>query len=233
MPQYALIRMNHTLLSGLLLAAFSSVAQNALDAQGRRTGPWMAKYPYGQVRYEGQFDAGVPVGRFTYYHDNGFRSAQMDFRGTTGVCMSEQYDEKGKLMARGRFGSDRERDSIWTTYAFDGTKLEEASYTAGKLHGSYTMFYPNGKVMERGTYEHGAKVGTWTRFRETAAKERVVNYAAGLLQGTWTEYDEDGRVAVVGTYHNDLRHGKWTYFERGTAVRTEVYRRGILEKPSK
>jgi hypothetical protein len=40
-------------------------------------------------------------------------------------------------------------------------------------------------------------------------------------------------VAVVGTYHNDLRHGKWTYFERGTAVRTEVYRRGILEKPSK
>jgi antitoxin component YwqK of YwqJK toxin-antitoxin module len=193
----------------------------------------MAKYPYGQVRYEGQFDAGVPVGRFTYYHDNGFRSAQMDFRGTTGVCMSEQYDEKGKLMARGRFGSDRERDSIWTTFAFDGTKLEEASYTAGKLHGSYTMFYPNGTVMERGTYEHGTKVGTWTRFRETAAKERVVNYAAGLLQGTWTEYDEDGRVAVVGTYHNDLRHGKWTYFERGTAVRTEVYRRGILEKPSK
>ena len=233
MPQYSLIRMNHTLLSGLLLAAFSSVAQNALDAQGRRTGPWMAKYPYGQVRYEGQFDAGVPVGRFTYYHDNGFRSAQMDFRGTTGVCMSEQYDEKGKLMARGRFGSDRERDSIWTTFAFDGTKLEEASYTAGKLHGSYTMFYPNGTVMERGTYEHGTKVGTWTRFRETAAKERVVNYAAGLLQGTWTEYDEDGRVAVVGTYHNDLRHGKWTYFERGTAVRTEVYRRGILEKPSK
>jgi antitoxin component YwqK of YwqJK toxin-antitoxin module len=93
------------------------------------------------------------------------------------------------------------------------------------------MFYPNGKVMERGTYDKGVKVGTWTRFRETGAKERVANFAAGLLQGTWTEYDEDGRVAVVGTYLNDLRHGKWTYFERGTAVRTEMYRRGILEKP--
>jgi len=108
MPQCALINMNHILLVGLLLCALSSSAQNALDAQGRRTGPWTAKYPNGQVRYEGQFDAGVPVGRFTYYHDNGFRSAQMDFRGTTGVCLSEQYDEKGKLMARGRFGSDRE-----------------------------------------------------------------------------------------------------------------------------
>ncbi len=231
MPQCALINMNHILLVGLLLGALSSSAQNALDAQGRRTGPWTAKYPNGQVRYEGQFDAGVPVGRFTYYHDNGFRSAQMDFRGTTGVCLSEQYDEKGKLMARGRFGSDRERDSIWITYAFDGTKLEEATYAAGKLHGSYTMFYPNGKLMERGTYDAGVKVGTWTRFRETGAKERLANFAAGLLQGTWTEYDEDGRVAVVGTYLNDLRHGKWTYFERGTAVRTEMYRRGILEKP--
>ena len=61
----------------------------------------------------------------------------------------------------------------------------------------------------------------------------MANFAAGLLQGTWTEYDEDNRVAVVGTYLNDLRHGKWTYFERGTVVRTEMYRRGILEKPGK
>lgn len=233
MPQYALIKTNHLVLSALLLVASSLFAQNALDAQGRRTGPWTAKYPNGQTRYEGQFDAGVPVGRFTYYHDNGFRSAQMDYRGRSGVCLSEQFDEKGKLMARGRYGADRERDSIWVTYAFDGTKLEDAPYKAGKLHGAYTMYYPNGKVMERGTYESGVKVGVWTRFRETGAKERVANYTAGLLQGTWTEYDEDNRVSVVGTYLNDLRHGKWTYFERGAAVRTEMYRRGILEKPVK
>ena len=233
MPQYALIKINHLVLSALLLVASSLFAQNALDAQGRRTGPWTAKYPNGQTRYEGQFDAGVPVGRFTYYHDNGFRSAQMDYRGRSGVCLSEQFDEKGKLMARGRYGADRERDSIWVTYAFDGTKLEDAPYKAGKLHGAYTMYYPNGKVMERGTYESGVKVGVWTRFRETGAKERVANYTAGLLQGTWTEYDEDNRVSVVGTYLNDLRHGKWTYFERGAAVRTEMYRRGILEKPVK
>lgn len=233
MPQYALIKINHLVLSALLLGASSLFAQNALDAQGRRTGPWTAKYPNGQVRYEGQFDAGVPVGRFTYYHDNGFRSAQMDYRGRSGVCLSEQFDEKGKLMARGRYGADRERDSIWVTYAFDGTKLEDAPYIAGKLHGAYTMYYPNGKVMERGTYESGVKVGVWTRFRETGAKERVANYTAGLLQGTWAEYDEDNRVSVVGTYLNDLRHGKWTYFERGAAVRIEMYRRGILEKPVK
>lgn len=233
MPQYALIKINHLVLSALLLVASSLFAQNALDAQGRRTGPWTAKYPNGQTRYEGQFEAGVPVGRFTYYHDNGFRSAQMDYRGRSGVCLSEQFDEKGKLMARGRYGADRERDSIWVTYAFDGTKLEDAPYKAGKLHGAYTMYYPNGKVMERGTYESGVKVGVWTRFRETGAKERVANYTAGLLQGTWTEYDEDNRVSVVGTYLNDLRHGKWTYFERGAAVRTEMYRRGILEKPVK
>lgn len=233
MPQYALIKTNHLVLSALLLVASSLFAQNALDAQGRRTGPWTAKYPNGQTRYEGQFDAGVPVGRFTYYHDNGFRSAQMDYRGRSGVCLSEQFDEKGKLMARGRYGADRERDSIWVTYAFDGTKLEDAPYKAGKLHGAYTMYYPNGKVMERGTYESGVKVGVWTRFRETGAKERVANYTAGLLQGTWTEYDEDNRISVVGSYLNDLRHGKWTYFERGAAVRTEMYRRGILEKPVK
>lgn len=213
------------------LAAASLVAQNALDAQGRRTGPWSAKHPNGQPRYEGQFASGVPVGRFTYYHDNGFRSAQMDYRGQTGVCMTEQYDEKGKLMARGKYTADRQRDSVWVTYAFDGTKLELAPYVAGVLHGDYSMFYPDGKVMERGTYVSGQKQGVWLRFSDAGVKDRSATYASGRLQGAWIEYDADGRTAVSGSYVNDLRHGKWTYFERGTVVRTEVYRRGMLQKP--
>lgn len=221
---------SNLLLGFLWFAAASLVAQNAVDAQGRRTGPWSAKYPNGQPRYEGQFASGVPVGRFTYYHTNGFRSAQMDYRGTSGVCMSEQYDEKGKLMARGRYTADRQRDSIWITYAFDGTKLEEAPYVAGKLHGNFTMFYPNGKVMERGSYADGQKNGVWTRFLEGGTKERTATYANGLLEGSWMEYDSDGRTSVVGAYRNDLRHGTWTYLERGSVVRTEVYRRGILQK---
>ena len=222
---------NFAMAFGFWLLAMGLTAQNALDAQGRRTGPWSAKHPNGQPRYEGQFDAGVPVGRFIYYHDNGFRSAQMDYRGRTGVCITEQYDEKGKLMARGKYSADRQRDSLWVTYAFDGTKLEHAPYVAGVLHGDYSMFYPNGKVMECGTYADGKKHGAWVRFSDNGTKERSATYAAGRLQGPWVEFDAEGRTAVSGSYVNDLRHGKWTYFERGSAVRTEVYRHGILQTP--
>jgi len=216
---------------GFWFLATMAVGQNAVDAQGRRTGPWSAKHPNGQPRYEGQFDAGVPVGRFVYYHDNGFRSAQMDYRGRSGVCATEQYDEKGKLMARGIYNVQRQRDSLWVTYAFDGTKLEHAPYRKGELHGAYTMFYPDGKVMERGEYVDGAKQGTWIRFSDTGSKERSSTWAAGRLHGAWTEFDADGRVAVTGSYVNDLRHGAWTYLERGSVVRTESYLRGILQKP--
>jgi len=216
---------------GFWLLTVGLVAQNAFDAQGRRTGSWSAKHPNGQPRYEGQFEAGVPVGRFTYYHENGFRSAQMDYRGRSGVCMSEQYDEKGKLMARGKYTASRQRDSIWVTFAFDGSMLEHAPYRTDTLHGAYTMFYPDGKVMERGTYVNGRKQGAWTRFSDAGTKERTSNFVDGRLQGSWAEFDADGRVAVSGSYVNDLRQGKWTYFDRGTVVRTEVYRRGVLQKP--
>jgi antitoxin component YwqK of YwqJK toxin-antitoxin module len=85
--------------------------------------------------------------------------------------------------------------------------------------------------MERGTYVSGQKQGVWLRFSDAGVKERSATYASGRLQGAWIEYDADGRTAVSGSYVNDLRHGKWTYFERGTVVRTEVYRRGMLQKP--
>ena len=54
-----------------------------------------------------------------------------------------------------------------------------------------------------------------------------------MLQGTWTEFDSNGRTSVVGSYRNDLREGKWNYLERGVLLRSEVYRRGILQDPSK
>lgn len=216
---------------GFWFLATVAVGQNAVDAQGRRTGTWSAKHPNGQPRYEGQFDAGVPVGRFMYYHDNGFRSAQMDYRGRSGVCMTEQYDEKGKLMARGIYNAQRQRDSLWMTYAFDGTKLELAPYRSGILHGPYTMYYPDGRVMELGEYVNHAKHGTWMRFAESGTKERSATWVDGRLHGAWTEFDADGRVAVKGSYVNDLRHGTWTYLERGSVVRSEVFRRGILQAP--
>ena len=215
------------------LSMASVTAQNAVDAQGRRSGAWSAKYPGGQPRYEGTFDAGVPVGRFVYYHENGFRSAQMDYRDRTGLCMSEQFDDKGKLMAQGKYQSDRLRDSVWTIFAFDGTRLELATYSAGDLQGAYTMFYPDGRVMESGDYDKGQKTGVWTRFSDVGVKERITTFAEGMLQGPWTEFDSNGRISVVGSYQNDMREGKWNYLERGVLLRSEVYRRGILQDPSK
>ena len=215
------------------LSMASVTAQNAVDAQGRRSGAWSAKYPGGQPRYEGTFDAGVPVGRFVYYHENGFRSAQMDYRDRTGLCMSEQFDNKGKLMAQGKYQSDRLRDSVWTIFAFDGTRLELATYSAGDLQGAYTMFYPDGRVMESGDYDKGQKTGVWTRFSDVGVKERITTFAEGMLQGPWTEFDSNGRISVVGSYQNDMREGKWNYLERGVLLRSEVYRRGILQDPSK
>jgi antitoxin component YwqK of YwqJK toxin-antitoxin module len=147
--------------------------------------------------------------------------------------MSEQFDEKGKLMARGKYQSDRLRDSVWTIFAFDGTRLELATYSAGDLQGAYTMFYPDGRVMERGDYDKGQKTGVWTRFSDVGAKQRIATFAKGILQGTWTEFDSNGRISVVGSYQNDMREGKWNYLERGVLLRSEVYRRGILQDPSK
>ena len=67
-------------LSILFISFFSLcvIAQNKIDENGKKQGPWKKTYPRSiAVQYEGQFKDDKPVGTFKYYYPS--RKIQADF----------------------------------------------------------------------------------------------------------------------------------------------------------
>jgi antitoxin component YwqK of YwqJK toxin-antitoxin module len=55
---------------------FNSHAQNdseinQLNASGEKHGKWAKKYTNGKLKYEGQFENGIPIGEFKRYNEKG------------------------------------------------------------------------------------------------------------------------------------------------------------------
>ena len=210
--------------------ALPAWAQNQ-TVNGLKQGPWKVTYEGSTViRYEGQFDRGIPVGTFTHYHPNGTKRAVMVFRGKTQACYTQEFALNGVLLAEGLYGSPGVKDSTWRIYDLNGKLLSTETYKGGQLNGPFATYYPNGKVVESGSMQDGEKSGLWTRFGENGEKTRSAEYAMGMLQGTWTEFDENGRIALRGEYESNLREGRWLEFESGKAAKGTWYHKGLVTK---
>ena len=210
--------------------ALSAWAQNQ-TVNGLKQGLWKVAYEGSTViRYEGQFDRGIPVGTFTHYHPNGTKRAVMVFRGKTQACYTQEFALNGALLAEGLYGAPGVKDSTWRIYDLNGKLLSTETYQGGQLNGPFATYYPNGKVVESGSMQDGEKSGLWTRFGENGEKTRSAEYAMGMLQGTWTEFDENGRIALRGEYQSNLREGRWLEFESGKAAKGTWYHKGLVTK---
>jgi len=51
----------------LLLLSTTVMSQNVTDAGGKKQGPWVKKYPNGNIMYQGTFRDDKPVGLFKRY----------------------------------------------------------------------------------------------------------------------------------------------------------------------
>lgn len=69
----------------------------------------------------------------------------------------------------------------------------------------YTLTSNDGKVIETGYYLNGKMHGTWTSFYPSGKKQAVVKFRQGKKHGKWTFFDQQGRTTVTVTYDNDKK----------------------------
>ena len=195
----------------LLLCTFGLTAQNnATDSQGKKHGVWV-KYYEGKakkIKYKGQFEHGVPVGTFVYFHANGAKQAENVFKGKTGNCYSKQFSEKRQLEAEGWY-INQQKDSIWTYYGLEGQLLSREGYKLGKLDGDVLVYYADGKLAEKTQYIDGVKEGLWVQKYPDGKTKFKGTHKDGHLQGEAVYFSQDGRPSYKGSYLKGLRHGKW------------------------
>lgn len=208
------------------MTAFAQV--NQTNARGEKQGLWEKFYEDSdQLRYRGEFQNGVPVGTFTYWHGNGKRMSVIDYRGTTGVGYATMFSYDGWKMAEGLFRG-QEKDSVWTYYGPGGQMVSRETWVDGAKNGQEKTFYHDGKVAEVVNWSHGLREGLWIRKYNDGEMRARGTYQNDTLHGDIMYFDQNGRPEWVGTYVHGVKDGVWTTFEGGEPVFRETYDMGDL-----
>ena len=202
---------------------------NKVDAQGRRQGYWKVYDGIGELKFEGQFVNGKPVGEFIYYHPNGRKKAIVMNIDSGRIVYSKIFHPNGNPMAVGKY-IDQKKDSLWRYFSEeDGTLLSEEIYSEFKKDGVWRTFFHDGKVAEEITYRNDVKEGPWVTYFTTGDVKSTGTYMNDLLEGRFVIYHLNGKIGVSGTYKASKKDDTWVYLdEEGQLEEKEFYRKGTL-----
>jgi antitoxin component YwqK of YwqJK toxin-antitoxin module len=98
-------------------------------------------------------------------------------------------------------------------------------YSNGQPEDEWTFFYPNGRILKRGSYRAGLRQGEWRSYYENGRKLAEGAYRDDALNGRWTEWYETGVRKSQGAYQNGEEAGQWTFWHpNGRLDRAGNYR---------
>ncbi len=98
-------------------------------------------------------------------------------------------------------------DGLVRRHDADGRLVEEASFRAGRLHGPFRLWGPDGSL------------------------RREAPHVDGLADGLATDYDETGQKLAETSWQAGLRHGEARLFTDGRLSQSMHWRAGRLDGP--
>lgn len=198
-----------------------------------------AYFDDGNVRYEGLYLNGMPIGTHYKFHlskrcdsvrvyNDSNETYTMQYKCfNLSIADSAFVYQEGYLVERGPVDSLRRRQKIWMEYNITGEFRSKGPYVDDKRIGNWEFFYPNGKIEQKGKYDKkGRAQGEWTLYYDNGAVFRKENYQNDKREGLMEEYAEDGKLITKGEFSDDQKEGNW-YYEIGNYKEYGVYRSGM------
>lgn len=210
-----------------ILPVFSfSQAQNQQDATGQKQGKWIKTYPYGNVRYTGQFKDDRPYGQFKYFYDRGTLQAVTNFSDDGVIAQTQTFHENGAPMAEGQFIRQK-KQGLWKYYSdIDSSLIAEENYKNGILNGKSTTYYPESeKAAETFTFINGKREGRYLKFFPDGSTMTKGSYKNDQLNGDFMLFYPNGKIQLKGQYDRGQQTGNWNYFdEEGNEIQEEDFK---------
>jgi antitoxin component YwqK of YwqJK toxin-antitoxin module len=203
------------LLIGINLCVFSLIfAQNKVDAQNRKQGPWQKNYPNSRVlMYKGQFKDDKPVGVFYYYYQSNKKQAIIKHDENSTRSVAVFYHENGNLMSTGIY-HNMKKDSVWTGYGPSGRLSYKETYKDDVLNGKKVIYYvpadPNDKsqnILSISNYLNGKLEGEFIAYFDNGVLKEKGNYVNNKKEGVWISYGDSGKPVMEQRYKNNILHG--------------------------
>jgi antitoxin component YwqK of YwqJK toxin-antitoxin module len=166
--------------------------------------------PPGAFRLEARYDDGTLLWEH-FYNEKGERILH---DGTVypikaaHLPKEAELDEFSKLWYVRRF-AEGELDGPFQSWSAEGTPIQQATYSRGKLHGTNRLFSDAGQLREEADYESGLRSGRFRRiysaspYTDARIREERGTMKDDLVVGEWHFLDETG--ALVRTAHFGAR----------------------------
>jgi antitoxin component YwqK of YwqJK toxin-antitoxin module len=210
--------------------AFAQSQTNQTDAQGRKQGAWIKKDVEGKLIYQGTFKDDKPIGEMKRYHPNGQLSAILLFSEGSNEADAQLFDEKGKLMARGKYDGQK-KIGEWN-YISDGKVVSTETYKDGLKHGLSKHFYKSGEILEESTWANGRMTGAYKSYFQDGKLFLECSYSEGKRNGSFKTWFPGGAIELEAAYSNDTKDKEWKYYDKtGKHLYTLKYDRGQLLNP--
>jgi len=129
-----------------------------------------------------------------------------------------------------------ENDVVYYWYANNRVNYNRGGYTGKLLHGLYSVFNKDGKLVILGQFKQGTKIGIW-KFWDKGILLRQEAWKKGKLHGKVFEYDPSGKIVKASPYKHGLLDGKELIYEQDTVI-IHKYKNGKMivakiKKPKK
>jgi len=140
-----------------------------------------------------------------------------------GLC--ERYDSKGRITARW-FQKEGFKHGEFKTFYVNDQLNEHVFYEKGHMNGAYVKKYRTGELEKTvSNYNNGRVDGTETTFYKNGKREKTVKYINGFLHGVYQTFYRNENKTVETEYRNDRQHGiRRKFFENGQLEYIERYK---------
>lgn len=112
-------------------------------------------------------------------------------------------------------------------YWFHKQKLHvsEGSFEGKPLDGTYTSFYIDGQLKEKGKFRCGMRTGEWKRWWPNGRISHRTPYSKGDIEGKQLLFSDDSKLLSKRSFRNGLRHGRSIDYSSEKTVIT-IFRNG-------
>ncbi len=203
---------------------------NSLDNKGLKHGLWR-KMEDGKLLYEGKFNHGNPVGKFTYFYEDGKTVKSISNFSANGIIAHvTSFHINGKTSSYGKY-YDKLKDSTWVYFGDNGTKISEEQYKLGKKNGVWKKFdYEKGVVLEEMGWKNDLQHGVTQAFTLDGKLKYKFNYKDGKANGPYLANYPSGQLFEKGVYKNSLKDSISTNFdESGKVIRKRKWLNGFVD----
>jgi len=217
-----------------ILLGFASQAQNRFDSDGEKTGHWEKAFDNGKTRYQGQFEKGYEIGKFTYYFPNGNVKSIMTFSEKGAKAEVINFYKTGKKLSTGAY-FNKKKDGVWNFYNIEEKLVKKERFSKGKKDGVWAVYYAQSNtVASEISWKNGVKDGDWKEYFENGQLKLTATFVNGKLDGDYLSYFLNKKLARKGKYVAGKQDGTWiSYDDKGGYKSIYVFDMGYVEKETR